>query len=74
MNLQLLGARQTQHHVVVYDNRPVPERPTLTFEPFFIAWCECGWFGLARQSSDEAFKDARTHSDRVDRWMRRPLG
>jgi len=74
MLAQLLKPRLRHHHVVVSDNRPVPGRPTLTFKPFFLATCDCGWIGLARQSSDDAFREARAHTDHVDEHVDRPFG
>lgn len=74
MFLQLLRPKQTRHHVVVHDNTPPPGRPTLSFAPFFLASCGCGWFGPARQTSEEAFADARAHTDDVDENAHRALG
>jgi len=57
------------HAVAVYDTRPSPDaRPP--FDPYFVAMCECGWLGRARQSSEEAFKDAYEHDPNVSKEIR----
>jgi hypothetical protein len=74
MRTQLLRPKEREHHVVVYDNRPPPERPTLVFDAFFFAVCDCGWLSSTRQSSEEAFADARAHSRNVAEHVARTFG
>jgi hypothetical protein len=62
------------HAVEVHDVRPDPADPKGCFEPYFVALCECGWAGEPRDTSEEAFADARSHTPNVDRTIRRPVG
>jgi len=39
-----------------------------------LAHNECGWIGLARESSGEAFKDAYDHDLNVSEDIKRPVG
>lgn len=48
-------------------------------EPFFIAYCDCGWVGTAHdsadpQAQDRAFRDARAHGTNVAPEVEHPLG
>jgi hypothetical protein len=61
------------HRVAVYDTRPLPDDQK-PFKPYFIALCECGWFGEARSSSEQAFDDAYGHDSNVDAEPKRPVG
>ena len=62
-----------QHRVAVYDTRPLPGDAE-QFDPHFIAMCDCDWVGLARDSAEEAFADAREHDANVSEALVRPLG
>ena len=62
-----------QHRVAVYDTRPAPGDPK-QFDPYFIAMCDCGWVGLGRDGSAEAFDDAREHDANVAPEVVRPIG
>ena len=64
-----------QHRVAVYDTRPLPD-DSKAFDPYFIAMCDCDcdWVGVARDSSEEAFADAREHDANVAGEIVRPLG
>jgi hypothetical protein len=64
--------RKKEHHAAVYDTRPIPGDKN-QFEPYFIAMCECDWIGDVRQSSEEAFRDAYAHTEKVDEELKRPL-
>ncbi len=57
-------SNRTGHEVSVCESRSLgddPERVGSGFE----ATCECGWTGPLRDTSDEAFADARGHSSSV---------
>ena len=48
-------------------------------EPYFIAYCDCGWVGTAcdatdPQAQDKAFRDARAHGTNVAPEVEHPLG
>ncbi|HEU0212885.1 MAG TPA: hypothetical protein VFR13_02285 [Jiangellaceae bacterium] len=48
-------------------------------EPYFIAYCDCGWVGTAYdatdpQAQDKAFRDARAHGTNVAPEVEHPLG
>ena len=62
-----------EHHAAVYDTRPKPGDKD-QFEPYFVALCECDWYGDVRQSSEEAFRDAYQHTQNVDEDVKRPVG
>jgi hypothetical protein len=65
--------RKKEHRAAVYDTRPIPG-DKIQFEPYFIALCECDWIGDVRQSSEEAYRDAYAHTDKVDEDLKRPVG
>jgi hypothetical protein len=48
-------------------------------EPYFIAYCDCGWVGTAYDVTDpeaqeKAFRDARAHGANVAPYVEHPLG
>lgn len=48
-------------------------------EPYFVAYCDCGWVGTAYDASepdarDNAFRDARQHGTNVAPEVEYPLG
>lgn len=67
-------ARDDPHVVSVIDARPLPGDGEHEFEPYFVAICDCGWTGRICTTSDEAFANARTHSDTVKPGLERPVG
>ena len=62
-----------EHNAEVHDVRPDPNLPE-DFEPYFVALCDCGWFGDTRPSAEEAFRDAYGHSETVAQDVKRPVG
>ena len=64
--------KRVEHHAAVYDTRPIPGDES-QFEPYFVAMCDCEWFGDARKTSEEAFRDAYAHTPNVDE-EKRPVG
>jgi hypothetical protein len=71
--VSFLKRKPKVHAVAVYDTRPLADDPK-PFDPYFVAICECGWVGLARESSEEAFKDAYDHDTNVSEEIERPVG
>jgi hypothetical protein len=67
-----LGLRKKHHAAAVYDVRP--ESGDDSFEPYFIALCECDWFGDIRESPEEARRDAEAHTPHVSDEIKRPVG
>jgi lysylphosphatidylglycerol synthetase-like protein (DUF2156 family) len=48
-------------------------------EPYFVAYCDCGWVGTAYDTTDpdardKAFRDAREHGTNVAPEVEHPLG
>jgi hypothetical protein len=48
-------------------------------EPYFVAYCDCGWVGTAHdatdaEAQDKAFRDARDHGTNVAPDVEHPLG
>jgi hypothetical protein len=48
-------------------------------EPYFVAYCDCGWVGTAHdatdlEAQDKAFRDARDHGTNVAPEVEHPLG
>ena len=48
-------------------------------EPYFVAYCDCGWGGTAfdvtdPHAQDNAFRDARQHGTNVASDVEHPLG
>lgn len=41
-------------------------------EPYYVTICGCGWVGLARSASEEAFAEARSHSPDVAPGIEEP--
>jgi hypothetical protein len=44
-----------------------------TDEPYFMAFCECDWFGDAKESEMEARAEAQKHTPNVRSDLERPL-
>ena len=61
------------HAAWVSDVRPLPEEPD-DFEPYYIALCECDWFGEPRDSAEDARRDAEAHTANVRPEVERPVG
>jgi hypothetical protein len=62
-----------RHEGWVDDVRP-PMDDAAAFRPYAVAGCSCGWRGTGRATVEEAFAEARTHTEQVDAGVRRPLG
>ena len=71
--MPLFKRKPVEHHAAVYDTRPIPGDPN-QFDPYFIALCDCDWFGEGRDTSAEAFLDAYAHTSNVDEEIKRPVG
>lgn len=71
--VRFFSRKPKEHNVEVHDVRPSPDQPE-DFEPYFVALCDCDWFGDIRSSSEEAFRDAHRHSLNVSEDVRRPVG
>jgi hypothetical protein len=70
--MRFLKKRSVEHRAAVYDVRPIPGDKT-QFEPDYLAMCDCEWFGDARASSEEAFRNAYAHTANVDDRLRHPV-
>ena len=57
----------------LHQARPIPGERSEA-EPYFVAICNCDWMGDSRDSSEEAFKDAYSHTPNVDHEVRDPIG
>lgn len=71
--MPLFKRKRGEHRAAVYDTRPIPGDKH-QFEAYFIAICDCGWAGDARESSDEALRDAYEHTPTVEEVVQRPVG
>ena len=63
----VFSRKAREHRVEVQDVREAEAQ-------YFSAICNCGWIGDARDSSEEAFRDAYGHSTTVAEEMNRPVG
>ena len=69
----ILGLRKKHHAAAVHDVRPLPGDKD-QFEPYFVALCECDWFGDIRDHPDDARRDAEQHTPNVAEEIKRPVG
>ncbi|MDQ3953672.1 MAG: hypothetical protein M3279_12045 [Actinomycetota bacterium] len=44
-----------------------------SFEPYYMAQCDCGWFGETFPDDASAFAQARQHAEQVDPEVRDTL-
>ena len=65
--------KKKEHRAAVYDTRPHPADKE-QFEPYFIALCECDWYGQPRDNPDDARADAYRHTHNVEDEVKRPIG
>jgi hypothetical protein len=71
--MRLFSRAPKRHSVVVQDVRP-SANDRKQFDPYFIALCECRWFGDPRSSAEEALRDAEAHAPGARDDVLRPLG
>ena len=58
---RLFGRQRDQPHRAAVYYVTVPD-----VEPYYVAICECGWFGDILAEEEPAFGDARAHTTDVD--------
>jgi len=69
-----LSGSKKKHWATVYDTRPIPGDKH-QFEPYFVAMCDqCDWLDESHTRSEDAFKDAYSHTPHVLDAMKRPIG
>ncbi|HSK16734.1 MAG TPA: hypothetical protein VK915_11270 [Gaiellaceae bacterium] len=71
--MRVFSRAPKRHWVIVHDVRPSAD-DRRQFDPYFIALCECRWFGDPRASAEEALRDAQAHVPGERDDARRPLG
>jgi hypothetical protein len=72
-------AEDEAHAVEIYETRPYPGAEVTghasgpaagAFDPYFIAFCSCGWSSEARPTKQETVEEARRHNENVDEQAR----
>jgi hypothetical protein len=41
-----------------------------SYQPYYMAQCDCGWFGESFPDEASAFEEARQHAEQVDAEVR----